>query len=68
MIQSSTLRESTDDSMSESLLNTNQQLWQAKLLEQGLEQLGQAMLIVSCRGDVVFPQRQQKPFWQQTEA
>ncbi len=40
--------------MSESLLNTNQQLWQAKLLEQGLEQLGQAMLIVSCRGDVVF--------------
>ncbi len=54
MIQSSTLRESTDDSMSESLLNTNQQLWQAKLLEQGLEQLGQAMLIVSCRGDVVF--------------
>lgn len=54
MIQSSTLRESIDDSMSESLLNTNQQLWQAKLLEQGLEQLGQAMLIVSCRGDVVF--------------
>lgn len=35
-------------------LNANQQLWQAKLLEQGLEQLGQAMLIVSCRGDVVF--------------
>lgn len=54
MIQSSTHRESIDDSMSESLLNTNQQLWQAKLLEQGLEQLGQAMLIVSCRGDVVF--------------
>lgn len=54
MIQSSTLRESIDGSMSESLLKTNQQLWQAKLLEQGLEQLGQAMLIVSCRGDVVF--------------
>jgi DNA-binding CsgD family transcriptional regulator len=35
-------------------VNANQQLWQAKLLEQGLEQLGQAMLIVSSRGDVVF--------------
>jgi DNA-binding CsgD family transcriptional regulator len=40
--------------MSESQLNANQQLWQAKLLAQGLEQLGQAMLIVSSRGEVVF--------------
>lgn len=42
------------DNMSETRLNTNQQLWQAKLLEQGLEQLGQAMLIVSCRSEIVF--------------
>lgn len=40
--------------MTDTPLNTNHQLWQAKLLQQGLEQLGQAMLIVSCRGDVVF--------------
>lgn len=40
--------------MPESPESANQQLWQAKLLEQGLEQLGQAMLIVSCRGEVVF--------------
>ena len=40
--------------MSESLITPSQQLWQAKLLEQGLEQLGQAMLIVSCRGEVMF--------------
>jgi len=40
--------------MTHTPLNTNHQLWQAKLLQQGLEQLGQAMLIVSCRGDVVF--------------
>lgn len=40
--------------MSASPESANQQLWQAKLLEQGLEQLGQAMLIVSSRGEVVF--------------
>ncbi|EUJ11510.1 response regulator containing a CheY-like receiver domain and an HTH DNA-binding domain [Methylophilaceae bacterium 11] len=40
--------------MSATLESANQQLWQAKLLEQGLEQLGQAMLIVSSRGEVVF--------------
>lgn len=32
----------------------NQQHWQAKILGQGVDQLGQAMLIVSCRGEVVF--------------
>jgi DNA-binding CsgD family transcriptional regulator len=32
----------------------SQQHWQAKILGQGLDQLGQAMLIVSCRGEVVF--------------
>ena len=32
----------------------NHQEWQAKILGQGLDQLGQAMLIVSCRGEVVF--------------
>lgn len=40
--------------MSETSVNANQQLWQAKLLEQGIEQLGQAMLIVSSRGEVLF--------------
>jgi DNA-binding CsgD family transcriptional regulator len=40
--------------MSESPITPSQQLWQAKLLEQGLEQLGQAMLIVSCRGEVIY--------------
>ncbi len=40
--------------MSETTVSANQQLWQAKLLEQGIEQLGQAMLIVSSRGDVLF--------------
>jgi len=30
------------------------QQWQARLLEQGIAQLGQAMMIVSCRGEVIF--------------
>lgn len=34
-------------------MNANVQ-WQTKLLEQGIAQLGQAMMIVSCRGEVVF--------------
>jgi DNA-binding CsgD family transcriptional regulator len=33
--------------------NTDQK-WQVRILEQGMAQLGQAMLIVSCRGVVVF--------------
>lgn len=34
-------------------LNANMH-WQARLLEQGIAQLGQAMMIVSCRGEVIF--------------
>ncbi|HAF00696.1 MAG TPA: helix-turn-helix transcriptional regulator, partial [Methylophilaceae bacterium] len=40
--------------MSDISVNESQQLWQAKMLEQGVEQLGQAMMIVSSRGEVVF--------------
>jgi DNA-binding CsgD family transcriptional regulator len=40
--------------MVEELGKGRQQHWQAKILGQGLDQLGQAMLIVSCRGEVVF--------------
>lgn len=40
--------------MAEEADRASQQLWQAKLLEQGLEQLGQAILMVSCRGEVAF--------------
>lgn len=38
-------------------IGDNHQEWQAKLLGQGLDQLGQAMLIVSSRGEVVFASR-----------
>ena len=34
-------------------LNANMH-WQAMLLKQGIAQLGQAMLIVSCRGEIIF--------------
>ena len=33
---------------------TNKEVWQAQLIEQGVAQLAQAMLIVSSRGEVVF--------------
>lgn len=36
----------------EEALSTQQ--WQARLLQQGVAQLGQAMIIVTCRGDVMF--------------
>lgn len=35
--------------------NVNQvQIWHGKILEQGLDQLGQAIIIVSCRAEVLF--------------
>lgn len=40
------------------------QAWQSKLLEQGVAQLGQAMLIVSSRGDVVFCSKSAQQFVQ----
>lgn len=31
-----------------------EQVWHGKILEQGLDQLGQAVIIVSCRGEVLY--------------